>query len=147
MWSVSVVQVRMKPRPWQARWERHFYNGMADVDEIIGWQLRRLRPFSLRPLDRFDLLRPLRYYTTLPTHTALPTTLLQHYTALFRHCLHSRTVAQTPLHTHSPTPPVRTAFTRCRCIQFALHPNPHPQPMHPPLLAFLAFIAANFFCD
>lgn len=57
---VNELKVKLKPRPWFARWERQNLQGVENLDELLYDKHRRKAAERATPWEKFDLMKEYR---------------------------------------------------------------------------------------
>lgn len=61
---VNELKVKLKPRPWLARWERQNLQGVENLDELLYDKHRRKAKTAETPWEKYDLMK--EYRRTIP---------------------------------------------------------------------------------
>ena len=61
---INDIKVKLKPRPWLARWERDNLKGVENIDELLYDKHRRRAVETATPWEKYDLMK--EYRRTIP---------------------------------------------------------------------------------
>lgn len=61
---LNKIQVKLRPRPWEQRWERKTFLGIANVSEHITDKMTKQMESLKKPWEKYDLVK--EYRKTIP---------------------------------------------------------------------------------